>query len=61
MKRINFWIGDTAYCRLVELAAERDRKYSELLREAVDQYLRRESAPQRSKRPARVQRTRERA
>jgi predicted transcriptional regulator len=60
MKRINFWIGDTAYRRLVELAAERDRKYSELLRDAIDRYLRKETA-QSVKRPARVRSTRGRA
>ena len=45
MKRINIYIAEPQYEQLNALAERQGRPYSELIREALDQYLRRQGAP----------------
>ncbi len=40
MRRINIYIADPQYAEFQRLARERGRPYSELIREALDHYLR---------------------
>lgn len=51
MKRVTLYISDPQYSGVQELAEQRGRPYSELIREALEQYLRREAqkpAPRRA-------------
>lgn len=43
MRRINIYIAEPQHQRLQQLAAERGLAYSELIREALTQYLRRQA------------------
>ena len=45
MKRINIYIAEPQYEQFHALAESQGRPYSELIREALDQYLRRQGAP----------------
>jgi predicted transcriptional regulator len=42
MKRTNIYLTDPQYEALVQLAAEKDMKVSELIRRAIDEYLARQ-------------------
>ena len=53
MKRINIYIADPQYEQLQALGERRGRPYSELIRAALDQYLRQQGEQRQPKKPDR--------
>ncbi len=53
MRRVNLYISEPQYQGFQKLATERDQSYSELIREALNQYLRKQETLSRPKKAGR--------